>query len=123
MKNEEFQETVRFCHMFDRFFDCLNTRRAGEGREKRKPDLEPYTSHEDERLSVSSVPALLQKIILILNSFFLQWLEKDFIGYLREWEENVEKRNGYSKDEKRRMTLSQETIKGLRMTGKFSVIC
>ena len=123
MKNEEFQETARFCHMFDRFFDCLNTRRAGEGREKRKPDLEPYTSHEDERLSVSSVPALLQKIILILNSLFLQWLEKDFLGYLREWEENVEKRNGYSKDEKRRMTLSQETIKGLRMTGKFSVIC
>ena len=51
----------------------------------------------------------------------LQWLENDFLGYLREWEESVEKRDGYSKDDKRRMTLSQETMRGLRMTGMFSI--
>ena len=119
MNNEEFRETARFCHMFDRFFDCLNTRRAGEGREKRKPDLEPYASDEDSRLIVSSVPSLT--IILIVCSMHLQWLENDFLGYLREWEEGVEKRDGYSKDDKRRMTLSQETMRGLRMTGMFSI--
>ena len=52
MKNDEYNETARFCHMLDRFFDCLNTRSIGEGRNKRKPDLEPYTSDQDERLNV-----------------------------------------------------------------------
>ena len=51
----------------------------------------------------------------------LQWLENDFLGYLREWEESIEQRDGYSKDDKRRMTLSQETMRGLRMTGMFSI--
>ena len=55
LKKEEFLETAKFCHMFDRFFDCLNTRRVGEGKEKRKPDLDPYTSDEDTRLTVSWV--------------------------------------------------------------------
>ena len=30
---EEFKETSKFCQMFDKFFDCLNTRRAGEGKQ------------------------------------------------------------------------------------------
>ena len=50
---DEFTETARFCHMFDKFLDCLNTRRAGEGKEKRKPDLEPYRNIEDGRFTVS----------------------------------------------------------------------
>ena len=49
---EEFEETAKFCKMFDKFFDCLNTRRSGEGREKRKPDLEPYRSDKDVRFDV-----------------------------------------------------------------------
>lgn len=52
MKNDEYDETSTFCHMFDRFFDCFNTRSIGEGRNKRKPDLEPYTSDKDKRLDV-----------------------------------------------------------------------
>ena len=55
IKKEEFQETSIFCHMFDRFFDCLNTRQAGEGKQKRKPDLDPYWSEKDVRLTVSPV--------------------------------------------------------------------
>ena len=43
MESDERTETARFCSMFDRFFDCLNTRFAGEGKQKRKPDLYPYT--------------------------------------------------------------------------------
>ena len=49
---EEFLETAKFCKMFDNFFDCLNTRRAGEGKQKRKPELEPYRSAEDGRFEV-----------------------------------------------------------------------
>ena len=52
MKKEEFAETFKFCKMFDRFFDCLNTRLAGEGTKKRKPDLEPYSNVDDPRLDV-----------------------------------------------------------------------
>ena len=41
-----------------------------------------------------------------------------FLGYLREWEKSVKQRVGYDDDERKRMTLSQETIEGLRMSGK-----
>jgi hypothetical protein len=39
--------------MFDKFFDCMNTQQAGEGKHKRKPDLDPYRSDKDVRLLVS----------------------------------------------------------------------
>ena len=44
---EEFEEAAKFYQIFDKFFDCLNTKRSGEGREKRKLDLEPYRSNKD----------------------------------------------------------------------------
>ena len=45
-------ETERFCRMFDRFFDCMNTRNLEEAKQKRKPDLKPYFSPTDSRLKV-----------------------------------------------------------------------
>ena len=62
MGKEEFEETAKFCKMFDKFFNCLNTRRAEEGKQKRKPDLDPYRSDQDIRLYVS--------MMLLLLSFF-----------------------------------------------------
>ena len=47
----------------------------------------------------------------------LQWLEKDFLGYLDEWEASVRAREGFTKAEKKSMTLSKETLEGLRLTG------
>lgn len=47
----------------------------------------------------------------------MQWLQKDFLGYFRDWEETVCCRKGYSKDEQNRMMLSRETLYGIRMTG------
>ena len=38
-KNPEYEETAKFCLMFDKFFDCMNTRRAREGKEKSKADF------------------------------------------------------------------------------------
>ena len=52
MGKEEFEETAKFCQIFDKFFDCLNTPRLGEGREKRKPDLEQYRSDKDVSFDV-----------------------------------------------------------------------
>lgn len=53
LNKDEFSETSKFCKMFDRFFDCMNVRSKGEGRNKRKPDLEPYQSVDDPRFHVS----------------------------------------------------------------------
>ena len=45
-------ETEKFCRMFDKFFDCMNTRNLDEGMLKRKPDLNGYFSANDSRLEV-----------------------------------------------------------------------
>ena len=50
--SDEYRETAKFCHMFDKFFDCLNTRNASEGKKKRKQDLEPYRRADDRRFEV-----------------------------------------------------------------------
>ena len=50
MKDTE--ETERFCLMFDRFFDMLNTRAIDEGTRRRKPDLKAYEQVDDERFQV-----------------------------------------------------------------------
>ena len=46
----------------------------------------------------------------------LQWLEKDFLGYLDKWEASVRAREGFTRAEKTSITLSKETLEGLRLT-------
>ena len=46
------KETERFVRFFDNFFDCLNVRGLDEHIKKRKPDLAPYRSLGDKRLTV-----------------------------------------------------------------------
>lgn len=46
-------------------------------------------------------------------------MEKEFLGYSREWAESVMKREGFDKKLKNKMLLSQETLTGLHMTGEF----
>ena len=113
MNKDEFRETARFCQFFDKFFDCLNTRRAGEGKEKLKPDLEPYRSEKDVRFKVS----LVYTIVLVIIKLYPQWLEDEFLGYLTEWKESVDERKGFDEKQKARMMLSRETLEGLKMTG------
>ena len=55
--------------------------------------------------------------IYIMVLILLQWLEKEFLGYLNEWEESVEGRVEIEKKERNKMLLSRETIEGLRMSG------
>lgn len=55
MESDDYDQTAKFCYMFDRFFDCLNTRNASEGKKKRKPDLDPYRSVNDKRFDVSEI--------------------------------------------------------------------
>ena len=62
-------------------------------------------------------------IIIIIHNYvcvttlFLQWLEKGFLGYLSEWDEMVQGRENFTVAGKKKMTLSKDTLDGLRMTG------
>ena len=47
----------------------------------------------------------------------LQWLENDFLGYLKEWKDSVAARDDVTKAQKPRMCLSKETLEGLHITG------
>jgi hypothetical protein len=69
---EEFTETAKFCKICDKFFDCLNTRRAGEGKQKRKPDLEPYRSVDDVRF------VILVVMFMCLTTLFYSGWRKTF---------------------------------------------
>ena len=50
---QDTEETERFCMMFDRFFDMLNTRAIDEGIRRKKVDLKPYEKVDDERFQVN----------------------------------------------------------------------
>lgn len=50
--NSDTKETEKFILMMDRFFDCLNVRNMDGWAFKRKPDLKPYFSPDDQRFEV-----------------------------------------------------------------------
>ena len=47
----------------------------------------------------------------------LQWLKDDFLGYLDDWENSVQKREGFSNKQKSMMLMPVETRQGIRVTG------
>ena len=51
--DDSLRETEKFVRNFDKFFDCMNVCSLAEGKYKRKPDLRPYRSASDPRLTVS----------------------------------------------------------------------
>jgi len=63
------QELAKFILLCDKFFDCLNVRSFKEHEAKKKPELAPYTSVEDERFAVCKVLCLLLFIDLNNNIF------------------------------------------------------
>jgi len=55
-------------------------------------------------------------VILHLFTFScLQQLEKEFLGYLKEWKASVASWEGFTPTEKARMCLSRETLEGLHI--------
>ena len=52
------------------------------------------------------------------NFLCIKWLESDFLKYLEDWKISVMQRTGFSKAEKNKMLLSDETRYGLEMTCK-----
>ena len=47
----------------------------------------------------------------------IQWLEKDFLGYLEGWESSINSLKDVPNKEKKTMCLSPETLDGIKMTG------
>lgn len=52
----------------------------------------------------------------------MQWLEKDFIEYLDEWEASAYGQEDLSETEKQKLCISRETLEGLRLTSMSSCI-
>ena len=50
--------------------------------------------------------------------FFEQWLQNDFLRFLKEWEDEAMATPNMTEAQKRKLTLSQQTLEGLRITGK-----
>jgi len=88
--------TAKLCEMVDSFFDCLNVRSTQEHQRKRKPFLAPYTSTTDERFD---------------------WLESEFLTYLRDWKQSTLTRQGnFTANARSRMFLSWQTYEGMQIT-------
>ena len=79
-------EIMILVETFDTFFDCLNVRNLDEHRKKRKPNLRPYRSPDDERLTNDEI--------------LFQWLENDFLQYLADWKAGVDSCPGFTRGEK-----------------------
>ncbi|KAK6196393.1 hypothetical protein SNE40_001627 [Patella caerulea] len=95
--------TVEFIKHMNKFFDCLKTRNLLECKRTRNTNLSAYTSVDDLRFT---------------------YLLYDFLSYFRRWEKSVEERPGsYSKSQKQCMLLSNQTLKGLRISVNSIVEC
>ena len=93
--NPDFIGTAEFCNIFNKWFDCLNGRYLWEGMSKRNPDLEPYKDVSDPRF---------------------HWLQTFFLGWLEEWETEVNSLTGLSKHERNKLILAKQTMNGLKIT-------
>ena len=52
-------------------------------------------------------------------SVYLQFLRDEFLPYLKAWEDSVNSREGFTANEKKMMMISQETLNGIRITGRL----
>ena len=48
----------------------------------------------------------------------LQWLQSVFLPWLKSWEDQVKSRKELKASEKKKLLLSDETLLGIRMSGK-----
>ncbi|KAJ1530235.1 hypothetical protein ONE63_005160 [Megalurothrips usitatus] len=88
------EELVDFILKMNRWFDCMN---ASEGSKKKhhNADLLEYVSVHDERFT---------------------FLEKEFLKYLQQWEDFVERQNNLSKEKKSKMIISYQSLEGIKIT-------
>ena len=124
----EAEGTAEMILFIDKMFDCLNVTNCSEGIRKRKLFKVPYTHAGDWRLKVFARTHKEEERVIIITLdiagtmtnviiIIMQWLEGDFLQYLRVWEESVAAKQDVSKEDKNRMLLSKSTRDGIEMTG------
>ena len=52
-----------------------------------------------------------------MNGIFKQWLESEFLKYLKDWEDDSLCRTDIEEQYRQKLVLSRETMQGLRITG------
>lgn len=52
----------------------------------------------------------------------MQWLKDDFLGFLHDWDEEVQSHTDVDKAEKKKMIISRETIEGIKITGTYKKV-
>ena len=52
-----------------------------------------------------------------LCALCFQFLAEDVMGYIEDWKKSVMVREGFSRSEKNKMFLSQQTYDGMKSTG------
>ena len=57
--------------------------------------------------------------MLISVAVYAQFLRSEFLPYLKAWEDSVKSRKGFTAKEKKMMMISQETLNGIRITGRL----
>ena len=63
------------------------------------------------------------KPIMFCSDVCMQWLEADFLeNYVEKWMKDISSDQQHSPSERRKMTLSVETLNGLRITGTIKKI-
>ena len=83
---------ANYCKMVDGFFDCMNVRNGDEYIRKRKQKLAPYATLNDPRFD---------------------WLEIEFLGYLRAWKYSIENHIGnFTQTARSKMFISWQTFEG-----------
>ena len=59
--------------------------------------------------------------LMNLHTCMYQWLKEEFLQWLKEWETNVKKRQGFTPAQQNMMLLSREMREGLEITGMLCV--
>ena len=60
-----------------------------------------------------------ENVALYNGCGYLQWLNRDFLGYFEEWKLEIKMMKYLSAAQRKRLCLSSETLEGLRITGRF----
>ena len=84
----EARETAKYCYMFDKYFDCMNSRNTTEAHRKQKPDLARNESEDDNRFD---------------------WLGNTFLAYLQNWKKSIEATPNITASQKAKMFISWQT--------------
>ena len=64
----------------------------------------------------------IQRAVTPFATNSMQWLEDEFLGYLKNWEGSVMAQTGLSMKEKNNMLLSPKTRHGIEVTGEYYIV-